>query len=75
MSPVAGGYRKLRPVMVWFSNHTKGSSQYQEWTHNYLDQQNIGTRLLFAGNLTRQPYMASVKDALVRFKKHRYYYE
>jgi CDP-6-deoxy-D-xylo-4-hexulose-3-dehydrase len=26
----------------------------------YLDQQRIGTRLLFAGNLTRQPYMANL---------------
>lgn len=31
----------------------------------YLDQHNIGTRLLFAGNLTRQPYMQGVDYRVV----------
>ena len=39
----------------------------------YLDQHNIGTRLLFAGNLTRQPYMVGrhfrVSGDLVRTER------
>ena len=31
----------------------------------YLDQHKIGTRLLFAGNLTKQPYMKNVKYRVV----------
>lgn len=32
---------------------------------NFLNQHNIGTRLLFAGNLTRQPYFENVKFRVV----------
>lgn len=31
----------------------------------YLDQNNIGSRLLFAGNLTRQPYFEGVEYRVV----------
>jgi CDP-6-deoxy-D-xylo-4-hexulose-3-dehydrase len=31
----------------------------------YLDQYNIGTRLLFAGNLTKQPYFEGRKYRIV----------
>jgi CDP-6-deoxy-D-xylo-4-hexulose-3-dehydrase len=40
---------------------------------SYLDQNKIGTRLLFAGNLTRQPSMAGrnyrISDALINTDK------
>lgn len=39
----------------------KGSPVSRLDLTTYLDQNKIGTRLLFAGNLTRQPYMANVQ--------------
>ena len=31
----------------------------------YLDQHKIGTRMLFAGNITKQPYMKNIKYRIV----------
>jgi CDP-4-dehydro-6-deoxyglucose reductase, E1 len=36
----------------------------------YLDQGKVGTRLLFAGNLTRQPYMKNVEYRISGELKH-----
>ncbi len=46
------------PSWFGFAIHLKAASSVQRVDLlRFLDQQRIGTRLLFAGNLTRQPYM------------------
>jgi CDP-6-deoxy-D-xylo-4-hexulose-3-dehydrase len=50
------------PSWFGFPITVKGSSPVSRLDlTTYLDQNKIGTRLLFAGNLTRQPYMAGAK--------------
>ncbi len=47
------------PSWFGFAAHVRPASGAQRVDLlRFLDQQRIGTRLLFAGNLTRQPYMA-----------------
>ena len=54
------------PSWFGFPIHLKPSSGVQRVDLlRYLDQQRIGTRLLFAGNLTRQPYMANQQFRVV----------
>ena len=38
----------------------ENSGTYRKDLLEYLDQRGIGTRLLFAGNLTKQPYFSEV---------------
>ena len=42
-----------------------GSGVYRVDLTKYLDQNKIGTRLLFAGNLTKQPYFSDIEYRIV----------
>ena len=46
--------------MVWFSNYSLSTKLKRKFL-NFLNDKKIGTRLIFAGNLTKQPYMKNLK--------------
>ena len=52
--------------MVWVSSNFKKNNKYnRNDLIKYLNENKIGTRLLFSGNLIKQPYMKNIN-----FKVH-----
>ena len=52
--------------MVWVSANVKKNNKYnRNDLIKYLNENKIGTRLLFSGNIIKQPYMKSIN-----FKVH-----